>query len=183
MVEAGLAFAIIKARWAYTKKYLGISMKELIDLVNLYAQSDKSRAEKIAKCVEHLYYKSLGAMLRPLCATEEYRIARDVIFLETALRDDTNIKKFKPKSRLLSSSDVYKEYRKLEDLDKAQKDLIEEELVVPHRHIPSAVMLARVLAYEARKERFRWFLATLMALLSALLVAIVKLLGDIYDKL
>ena len=153
-------------------------MRELTEFLKLYAATRTPATEKFLTTVERLYFNHSTKILPTLRHAEEYRLARDLVTLEGMLQQSDNILGFKPKSNHMKQDETIKRYRKEKKLDPAIRQLIKDEAVQPVRPVVSAVVLVEIVQRENRKEFRRWLLTFLVALLTATLTLMIKLLGD-----
>ena len=158
------------------------SAKHFLELFEMCAPyDDPQKAGELLRLMENLYFRRRSRWYIPWSQLQEVKFARDIVILDHHIRRGDSLLPTKWQSQEIANNPILEKYSA--GIDEASGRLILSRVVEPNRLRVTAVLLTEIILHEARQERVRWTIATLLGLLIALLAAIAKLLEEIGDAL
>jgi len=146
----------------------------LVDLVAkiYYDGSDESR--ELVEALESMYFCYIRSSFRPLGTSEEFKIAKDVVRLNEHLTKARTVVGFRPRSRLMQNHPLIKQYITTHVLQEDEIKAVRLQVIQGNRHMVAAAMIADRFNQERIHERFRWFVAVLISLVSIIATVLLK---------
>ena len=133
--------------------------------------------ENVRTAFESLYFRHSALSFVPLVLSEEHRTVVDLIRVRRRLRTHRHLRRMFLMSRTLRSESLVAQLRTPPELSPAQIDRLDREVLAKYDYLVKAVLVARALLQEARRDSFRWAISVLLAVVAAGVTLIAALLS------
>lgn len=156
-------------------------MKEVLEFIKLFSTRNDYNLDKLSNAVSRIYFLHIKKWKRSLKKSYEAKMAGDILKIDQGLQKKTlkNIQLETDFFKEETTLNIFMDNEKLEEYEIAQVS----DILHPYRFYVDAVMIAEIIKKESNKERFRWFFAIILSIITTVLGVLLKVIGDIYVKL
>ena len=140
-------------------------MKDLLDYISLSLENDQKQFVNASEMLEYLYFSYIKPPLKNLKSSNEYKIAKDLIYLRKVAYgtkfDFQNIQTDCIKQ-------VLEEYGLTSELTDVDIKTLKINIIAPRKYYITTIFIADVISRNFRIDRWRWITTSLIALIGVL---------------